>query len=541
MSYDQLRSWANMNRRALLLGGGGLGLAAAFRNAPLIGSALAAEPKRGGVMTLQISSDPSNFDMFSNTSSFTLNVVGACYNSLIMYDPANPEKIVGDLAQSWTQSADGKQVTFALRRGVKFHDGAPFTAADVKATFDFLRNPPAGRVSTRKALFTAVQNIVVVDDFTVRFDLSRPSPSLLANLAIGWMVVAPKHVLEAKGDMKKDVVGTGPFKLKTYLAGNYIDLERNPAYHIPDRPYMDGMRIYIIPEPATIMAFMRTEKLDYWDGIGARDAKTIESQFPNVVQVMVSPAPTACNTLEINTRRKPFDDIRVRRAIALSIDHADAVRIGADVGATDMGGFMAPGSEWALPADQLRQIAGFGGTVEANRQEARKLLADAGFPNGFNTTMNFRLGPEVSQVTAVFAADQISKIGIKANIVAQESGIYFDSQLKGNFDMASGSISSLTIDPDFVFGGTFNCNGASNSTGTCVAAIDTLLAQQSAEADKARRVQLVNQLDRAVLENYATIPMYHRRKRIALGRRIQNLVAHPEPDNNRRMQDVWIA
>ena len=159
----------------------------------LSGMALAqGAPTPGGVMSLVTSGDPPNFDPFSNTTSYVLHIVAACYNSLLMMDPENPDKIVGDLATGWTQSDDGLSYTFTLVNNAKFHDGKPLTSADVKYTFDIVRDPPEGVVSARKSLLAAISSIDAVDDYTVRFNLSRPSPGLLASLATGWFIVAPE-------------------------------------------------------------------------------------------------------------------------------------------------------------------------------------------------------------------------------------------------------------------------------------------------------------------------------------------------------------
>ena len=215
-------------------------------------------PVRGGILSLVTSGDPPNFDPFSNNSSFVLHIVAACYNSLLMMDPDDPTKIVGDLATGWTQSEDGLTYTFTLVQNAKFHDGVPLTAADVKHTFDIVRAPPEGVTSSRKALLSAIKQIDVVDDYTVSFVLSRPSPGLLASLATGWFVVAPKHILEVKGTMAKDVIGSGPFKFKEFVPGTSYEMERNTDYHVPDRPFLDGLKYYIVPDAGTRLAYLST-------------------------------------------------------------------------------------------------------------------------------------------------------------------------------------------------------------------------------------------------------------------------------------------
>ena len=229
-SFTQLHG-LRMSRQAFLRGLGAVGAAGMFTSGWYERAMAQETPRRGGVFALNLTGDLPNFDPISNTTGTVLTAIGPCYNGLVINDPQNPDKIIGDLAQSWEMSPDGKALTFRLVGGVKFHDGKPMTSADVKTSFDYVRNPPAGLVSPRKGALAAVTEIQTPDERTVRFVLSRPSPSLLANLAAGWMVVMPKHILDAKGSMKGDVIGTGPYVWKTYARGVSVELARNPDYH----------------------------------------------------------------------------------------------------------------------------------------------------------------------------------------------------------------------------------------------------------------------------------------------------------------------
>jgi ABC-type transport system substrate-binding protein len=185
------------------------------------------KPQRGGTLQISLQSDPPNFDPLSNTTGRVISVLGPCCNGLVRFSEFDPDKVVPDLAESWALSADGLAYTFVLRKGLKFHDGKPCTSADVKYTFDVVRDPPKGIVSVRANLLDAVSAIEAPDPLTVRFVLKRKSPSLVANLASGWMLVLPKHLLE-KGPMNDQIVGTGPFKLKEYKRGVSLEFVRNP-------------------------------------------------------------------------------------------------------------------------------------------------------------------------------------------------------------------------------------------------------------------------------------------------------------------------
>jgi len=495
-------------------------------------------PKAGGILNLVTSGDPPNYDPFSNNTSFVLHIVAACYNSLLMMHPEKPDEITGDLATSWDLAADGLSYTFHLVQNAKFHDGKPLTAADVKYTFDIVRDPPEGVVSARKALLGAISGIDVVDDYTVRFNLSRPSPGLLASLATGWFVVCPKHILEVKGTMAKDVIGSGPYRFKEYITGVSYEMERNPDYHVPERPYLDGLKYYIVPDASSRFAYLRTGQIDLYDGLSGKDARKAQAEFPEKVKVYQTVSYVG-DPFTMNSARKPFDDIRVRKAIAYCVDHNEALKVLMD-GDGVVGGMLIPGP-WSISAEELAKVPGYGKDPEANRAEARKLLAEAGFPDGFETTLTCRKAAGTHEDRAVFLADQFAKIGITAKVLVQESAVYFETMKNRDFDMATNVISALSSDPDFMIGAFHTCDGALNYSAVCVAEVDDLFLKQSQEVDPVKRAELSRQLEWDSLNAFGTVVLYFKGKFIVTSARVENYVMHPEPDNNRRYQNVWLS
>ncbi|ODT67041.1 MAG: hypothetical protein ABS75_26055 [Pelagibacterium sp. SCN 63-23] len=496
------------------------------------------EPKRGGILNLVTSGDPPNFDPFASTTSFVLHVVAACYNSLIMMDPDHPDRIIGDLATDWVQADDGLSYTFTIVQNAKFHDGTPLTSADVKHTFDVVRDPPEGIISARQSLLAAVSSIDAVDDYTVRFNLSRPSPGMLASLATGWFIVAPKHVLEAKGTMSEDVVGSGPFRFKEYVRGVSYEMERNPDYHVPDRPFLDGLKYYIVPDESTRFAYLRSGQIDFYDGLAGKDARAAERDFPDDVEIY-STTSYVGDPFTMNAARAPFDDIRVRKAIAFSVNHDEALKVLMD-GDGQVGGHLIPG-QWSISAEELATFPGYGKDVEANRAEAKRLLAEAGYPAGFETTLKARKAAGTHEARALFLADQFAKIGVKATLAIQESAEYFETMKNRNFDIATNVISALSSDPDFMFGAFHTSDGALNYSGLRSPEIDALFLAQSQQTDPAKRVELAQELERTTLNELGTVVLYFKGKFIATSKRVNGYTMHPEPDNNRRYQNVWLS
>lgn len=504
-----------------------------------VGAFAQGEPKHGGVLTVVTSGDPPNFDPFAHTSSFVLRIVAACYNTLIMMNPEQPDEIIGDLAESWEQSDDGLSYTFKIVENAKFHDGVPLTAADVKHTFDIVRDPPEGVISARKDLLSAVSSIDQLDDYTVRFNLSRPSPGLISSLATGWFVVAPKHILEAKGTMAEDVIGSGPFKFKEYIRGVSYEMVRNEDYHVPDRPYLDGIKCYIVPDASTRFAYLRSGQIDLDDSLSGQDARVAERDFGDKVKVY-STTSYVGDPFTMNSQRAPFNDIRVRKALAYSINHDEALKVLMD-GDGQVGGHNVPGSPWSISEEELSTIPGYGKDVEANRAEAKRLLAEAGYPDGFETTLKGRKAAGTHEARVIFLADQFSKIGVKAEIKVLESAEYFEAMNNRDFDIATNTVTALTSDPDFLFGSYHTTSGALNYSGIDAPEVDDLYLRQSQETDPVKRAELARELERTTLDLFGTVILYFKGKFIVTSSRVNNFYIHPEPDNNRRFQNVWLS
>ena len=490
-------------------------------------------PTRGGILTRRIAGDPPSFDTLANTTGWVLFVAGPCYNGLVRYDELDADKVVPDLAESYEVSPDGKAYTFHLRKGVKFHDGKPFTSDDVKYTFDVMRAPPKGIISVRANLLDAVDAILVPDAHTVRFILKRKSPSLIANLACGWMVVLPRHILE-KGPMKDAIVGTGPFKFKDYKRGVSIDLVRNPDYHIPNRPYLDGIKFFFVPDDNTAYGYFRTGQLDEWvptPAVALARQKELSSKA--YLQTIYS---TSAVCLHFNAMEKPFDDIRVRQAMCLAINRQEALNT-VFSGQGTVGGFSMPG-KWALPDKELVKIPGYAPYKDSNIAQAKALLAAAGFPNGFKETMLVRR-LVLFEAHAIFLKDQMSKIGIDLTLDFQETASYNETLRKRKWKLDAGGFSFVINDPDAMYSDSVTCDGNFNFSKTCDAKIDDLVLRQSQELDVRKRVALVNEIEAKALAEYGTYMMYFKNRFRMYQNNVHGWGLHPNEDNVMRLEDCW--
>src|SRR5712691_2456497 len=226
-------------------------------------------PKRGGVLTLRLREDlPQGFAINESPTISTMWPAMPCFNNLVLFDPAKPthsaDTIIGELAERWSWEDGYRRLVFVLRSDVKWHDGRPFSARDVKHTFDLLREAPDApaklRFNPRREWYTNVESIDAIDPQTVVFRLKRPQPSLLLMLASGFTPIYAAHVPAAS--YRTGCVGTGPFRVKEWRKGEFVEYVKNTDYFVKGRPYLDGLRYLIIAERGTATAALQAGIVD---------------------------------------------------------------------------------------------------------------------------------------------------------------------------------------------------------------------------------------------------------------------------------------
>src|SRR5437660_2343124 len=349
-------------------------------------------PRRGGILLAAIGADAPSLDPHQESTFATLQMLARLYSTLIQVDPLSYPKIIGDAASEWKIAPDGLTYTFKIRHGIKFHDGSSLTAVDVKATYDKLVFPPEGVRSVRKNAYATITSIETPDPNTVVFKLKYASASLLDNLASPWNVIYPKKYLDRDPNyFKTNVVGSGPFKFKSYTRGSTFEGERNPDYFVKDRPHLDGYKFFISTETSVRAAALRSGRA--WiefRTMPLAEVEAIRKQLGDKV-VVQDTAATGQFGIAMNQTTKPFADIRVRKALTLGLDRYTASRVLYPIASLkDVGGLMRPGTEVATPESELLELPGFGRDPEKNRAEAKRLLAEAGYPNGFKAVLKNR-------------------------------------------------------------------------------------------------------------------------------------------------------
>src|SRR5437773_11615438 len=257
--------------------------------------AVSQTPKAGGVLNVMQREDlPQGFAIHETSTISSVWPAMPCFNNLVLFDPLKKtesmETVIGDLAEKWSWQDNYRNLVFFLRRGVKWHDGQPFTSKDVKFTFDMVREAPDApaklRINPRKDWYANVQNIEAPDPHTVIFHLKKPQPSLLMMLASGYSPVYAAHVPPAQ--YRTACVGTGPYKLKEWRKGEFIEYVKNPDYFVKGRPYLDGLKYVVIVERGTRTAALQSGAVDV--PFPGETSKTQSEQLKKAVpQLVVTP------------------------------------------------------------------------------------------------------------------------------------------------------------------------------------------------------------------------------------------------------------
>src|SRR5438105_5676114 len=344
----------------------------------------AAAQKSGGTLKFFHRDSPASMSIHEEATISTVAPISAVFNNLIRFKQDEkinrPEFIEPELAESWSWNPDYTRLTFKLRQGVKWHDGKPFTSADVKCTWDLVlgKSQAKLRLNPRKALYRNLDDVVAEGDNSVTFVMKRAQPAFTMLLASAYGVVYPCHVPAA--EMRKKPIGTGPFKFVEFKPNEYIKLTKNTEYWKPGRPYLDAIEWTIIPNRSTqTLAFIAGQfDMTFPYEATVQSMRDIEAQAPDAI-CELTPTIVAINLL-LNRDSPPFDDPDIRRAMQLTLDRKSFMDILSE-GQGDISGAMLPppAGLWGLPPEILATLPGYGPDVEKNRAEARKLMEKHGW------------------------------------------------------------------------------------------------------------------------------------------------------------------
>src|SRR5215467_12830983 len=347
-------------------------------------AASALAQKQGGTLRLYLWDNPPSASIHEEATISTVMPFMALFNNLILYDQherlTTTETIRPELATSWAWDAGKTNLTFNLRTDVKWHDGKPFTAQDVVCTLDKLRDKSTDqfRKNPRKLWWNNLKEVIANGEHEVAFHLNRPQPSFLSFLATGYNPVYPCHVSAA--DMRIKPIGTGPFKFVEFKSNESVKLVRNPDYWRKGHPYIDAIDWRIISNRSTrVLAFVAGEfDMTFSLDLSPALVRDIQSQAPKAI-CELQPNNGTTNLI-VNRETAPFNDPKLRRALALALDRQAFIDILSE-GKSKIGAVMLPLPEgsWGMPPEDVAKLPGYGRDIEQNRAEARKLMEAAGY------------------------------------------------------------------------------------------------------------------------------------------------------------------
>ena len=410
-------------------------------------------PKRGGILTFMIPADaPPSFDGHRETTFATVHSVAPFYSVLIRVNPDNPSSttdFVCDLCTEMPTPTDAdKTFTFKIREGVKFHDGTPLTAADVAASWRKIIHPPEGLTSSRESHYLMVDSVEAPDPTTVVFRLKFATGAFLPALAEPFAWIYEKAILDKDPRWyEMNVMGSGPFKFAGYEAGQSIKGVRNPDYYHPGQPYLDGFTGIYAPKQAVRIDAIRADRAaGEFRGVPPSLRDQLQRELGDKV-VMQSSDWNCGNVVTPNHKKQPFDDVRVRRALALAVDQwGGAPALAKIANVNTVGGIVFPGSPLAATRMELEMLAGYWPDIEKSRAEAMRLLKEAG-AEGLAFELFNRNIDQPYKLVGTWLIDQWSKIGLRVTQRVVPIGPAHEGLRSGKFEVALEASCNSVVNP----------------------------------------------------------------------------------------------
>ncbi len=469
----------------------------------VFGAAGQDKPRPGGVLTWFDYGDPGRLDVHAESPLVVQQATAGVWSGLLHWDPDDPTKIAGDLAERWTVSPDGRTYMFQLRKGVKWHDGQPFTAADVKASFDRILKPEFKSPKCGASLKPIVASVELLDASTVQFRLKFATQAFLPSLASAWCRVAAKHVLDKYGDLDRPEaqIGTGPFKFKRYERGNLVEWEKNKEYFLPGLPYLDGVKQYILAGGPTQLAAAKAAKVmlwDTWPPMRKTQADELQRARGNDVEIYQWPINTMY-VVYMNTTKPPFNEPDLRRAASLALDRQELVAKALE-GAGVPCAILDPKlvGDFALPREEVQKAPGCRQPKEVDVAEAKRLV-EKHYPSGLDIEIAFRAAGNYADRAQLLVA-QLRKIGIRGTLKSYESAAGYAVYGKGDFTMIATQDRAMdTTDPSNIFHIVYTTDAGSNYARYSDPKIDDLADRALRETNRDKRRQFYWELQRHIL------------------------------------------
>ena len=505
-------------------------------------------PKSGGVLNMMLREDlPQGFSIHETSTISTVWPAMPCFSNLVLFDPLkkteSADTVIGELAEKWSWQDNYRNLVFFLRRGVKWHDGQPFTAKDVKFTFDMLREAPDApaklRINPRKDWYANVEAIETPDAYTAVFRLKKPQPSLLLMLASGYTPVYAAHVPPAT--YRTTCVGTGPYKVKEWRKGEFVEFVKNPDYFVKGRPYLDGLKYLVIVERGTRQAAIQAGKLDV--AFPGETTKTAAEQLKKAVpQMVITPfSQNVSDNIIMNVKKPPFDNLKVRLAVSHGIDRRALIQAvhqgGAVVGA---GLAPKPWGFWGIGEKDLAGLPGYGAKPAEEKAVARKLMAEAGVKPDKPLKVEIVTRAIAIYVDmASFVINELKQIGIDATLKQIETAQWHAMATRGDYQIGANLTGIGPDDPDANYYENYACGSPRNYSQYCNEEVMKMFDAQSQELDPKKRLALNVAIQKKLEADAARPILDWRLDYFAVWPHVKNMIPHQSVYNFGRMQEVW--
>ncbi len=508
-------------------------------------------PRYGGTFLSAGNEEVLHYDMHQTSLGGIYAAVSPAYNCLIRTSPYDPMAldIIPELAETWEISDGGKTITFHLHQGVQWHDGTPFSSADVQYTIERIMHPPQGMVSPRGPVFAAlIERVEAPDAATVVIHGKGPSGLLLPLFANGWSVIIPKHIVEKDpvNALKTTVMGTGPFRLKAPPTSSLWQYERNPMYFQKDRPFLDAIEIHIMTDSQALVAALLSKRIFWSDAFPHpnMDRDMSQSAAQQNSQLVRSSRPMVLvYHLTLQTEKPPFDDLRVRQALSEALQREAFDTLGTQSGAVGTGNY--PFGPWGMPTERRHQLIGYGPDMAKRIAHAKTLLASYEKEKGkidwsklkVQCASNIKFSCENGQILQQLLKKINVHIELQPMILSQLRA----NEISGNYFMSLLGAASNFDDPIDTFGQLFVTNGGRWYQRRSLPALDALFEQQKFMGDPEARKQVVWEMDTLAMNDAAYLILlwpefYHVRWHFVKGwTHTPNLWS-----TNVRMDTVWL-
>ncbi|MBI2304543.1 MAG: ABC transporter substrate-binding protein [Chloroflexi bacterium] len=482
-----------------------------------------AKPVSGGRLRFAIPSNPSGFDPATTEGGYDYYQFLQMYQNLAGLNPK--DEPVPELAQSW-EAPDPATYIFKLRKDVKFHDGAAFDAAAMKANYDRHRDPATKSRGVRQ--LELLNSFDVVDDYTVKYTLKKPSASIFYNVFVHRTsaIFSPKAVKDGV-NLKTKGVGSGPFQFVDWVMDDHITLKKFPGYWEKDLPYLDEIYYRVIPDPTVQVTTLRTGEVDFLAEVRTQDLGPLKGD--SNLNVMVLPG-ISWMPLYLNHKRADLDKKPLRQAIAYAIDREALSKI--------FNGILPPANAPLTPA-----IWAFDASVKGypyDQAQAKAKLTEGGKPEGFKFDVLVSTAHSGAVSVAEAVKNQLAKVGITMNIQLLEQTTVIDRVLKGDADAWLSTTGGGSSDPNYLMMQFFHSSARLNLGRAKDSELDALIEKADTTYAREQARPLYSQmLKKVVDEVHAQIPLLYEMNLQATSKKVRNYVVYP--DWKPRFKTVWLA